>query len=124
MGRGKIVEKKFKGSDSYAEWKECAADDLYDFINYEYRIKPEPHHRPFRSAEECWAEMQKHQPFGWVKGIHNEHTYVQVQYVVDSDDLRHPIFIHFAPDEEYNEKESFDNYTFADGAPFGIQEEA
>lgn len=29
--------------------------------NIEYRIKPE---RPFKDAEECWNEMQKHQPFG------------------------------------------------------------
>lgn len=29
-----------------------------------YRIKPEPKCRPFANAEECWKEMQKHQPFG------------------------------------------------------------
>lgn len=29
-----------------------------------YRIKPEPTFRPFRNTEECWEEMQKHQPFG------------------------------------------------------------
>ena len=28
----------------------------------DYRIKPEPKYRPFKDAEECWAEMQKHQP--------------------------------------------------------------
>lgn len=27
-----------------------------------YRIKPK--YRPFKDAEECWVEMQKHQPFG------------------------------------------------------------
>ena len=32
-----------------------------------YRIKPERGYRPFKDAEECWQEMQKHQPFGWVK---------------------------------------------------------
>lgn len=31
-----------------------------------FRIKPEPKYRPFANAEECWSEMQKHQPFGWV----------------------------------------------------------
>lgn len=35
--------------------------------DFEYRIKPEPKYRPFANAEECWAEMQKHQPFGWLK---------------------------------------------------------
>ena len=32
-----------------------------------YRIKPEPKYRPFKDAEECWQDMQKHQPFGWLK---------------------------------------------------------
>lgn len=32
-----------------------------------YRIKPESKYRPFKDAEECWQEMQKHLPFGWVK---------------------------------------------------------
>lgn len=32
-----------------------------------YRIKPESTYRPFKDAEECWTEMLKHQPFGWVK---------------------------------------------------------
>ena len=32
-----------------------------------YRIKPKPKYRSFKSVEECLKEMQKHQPFGWVK---------------------------------------------------------
>ena len=31
-----------------------------------FRIKPEPKYRPFNNAEECWQEMQKHQPFGYI----------------------------------------------------------
>ena len=31
-----------------------------------YRIKPEPKYRPFKTEEECWDEMLNHQPFGWV----------------------------------------------------------
>ena len=44
--------------------------DIYETdFNYstdKYRIKPEPKYRPFKTQEECWPEMQKHQPFGWV----------------------------------------------------------
>lgn len=36
-----------------------------------YRIKPK--YRPFKDAEECWQEMQNHQPFGWIKGKGDEH---------------------------------------------------
>ena len=38
--------------------------ELEYLVNVEYRIKPEPKCRPFKDAEECWAEMEKHQPFG------------------------------------------------------------
>ncbi len=31
-----------------------------------FRVKPEPPYRPFRNAEECWWEMLKHFPFGWI----------------------------------------------------------
>lgn len=29
-----------------------------------YRIKPESTYRPFKDAEECWAEMHKHHRLG------------------------------------------------------------
>ena len=32
-----------------------------------FRIKPEPKYRPFKSQEDCWQKMLKHQPFGWLK---------------------------------------------------------
>ena len=38
-----------------------------------YRIKPEPNYRPFKNAEECWQEMQKHKPFGWIKNKNDGH---------------------------------------------------
>ena len=50
-------------------WEDVKPDEQLDFggdvINY--RIKSEPKYRPFKNAEECFEEMQKHQPFGWVK---------------------------------------------------------
>ena len=39
-------------------------------------IKPEPRYRPFKNQEECWNEMMKHQPFGWVKEISSEMLYL------------------------------------------------
>ena len=32
-----------------------------------YRIKSEPKYRPFKTKEECWNEILKHQPIGWLK---------------------------------------------------------
>ena len=85
-------------------WRD--ADVLH--FNYDtcrYRIKPEPKYRPFKNAEECWQEMQKHQPFGWVKEISNE-EYINLGWVPTEDN-----------------EDAFHNITFADGEPFGVKEE-
>ena len=72
---------------------------------YLYRVKPDPKYRPFKSVEECWNEMQKHQPVGWLKSKASQqlNTYEISEF---SDWQRR-----------------FNNYTFADGTPYGIKEE-
>ena len=72
---------------------------------YRYRIKTEPKYRPFKDSEECWNEMQKHQPFGWIK----------IKYTQS--------YCIFSIDECSNFDYRFTNYLFADGTPFGIKEE-
>lgn len=78
-----------------------------------FRIKPEQKFRPFKNAEECWQEMQKHQPFGWVKtkdkgirlcmsGLNQKSAFTQVGHKYD---------------------EAFDEFIFADGLPFGVKVE-
>ena len=83
--------------------------------SYEYRIKPEPKYRPFKDAEECWNEMQKHQLFGWVK---NQGLYRNIANVVNCS-------ITFADSEAryINYEQAFKNYTFTDGTPFGVKVE-
>lgn len=51
------------------EWYDTNVASLDHLVTYykDYRIKPETTYRPFKDAEECWAEMLEHQPFGWVK---------------------------------------------------------
>ena len=76
----------------------------FDKEAFLYRIKPEPKYRPFKSVEECWNEMQKHQPFGWLKSK----TSLQLNTYEIS---------------EYSDWERrFNTYTFADGTPYGIKE--
>ena len=77
-----------------------------------YRIKPEPKYRPFKTQEECWNEMLKHQPFGWVRG-----TISDILYLIES--ISDEIYYNrtFA---SYNE--AFKWVKFADGTPFGIKE--
>lgn len=104
-----------KGWQYSTTWKETEELKFQD--TYEYRIKPEPKYRPFKDAKECWQEMLKHQPFGWVKRKENEHY----SLITDVDDIRYGISL--------NERSGFDmnyvwvNYTFADGTPFGVKTE-
>ena len=100
--------------------------DVYDTDFYQspdvYRIKPEPKYRPFKSKEECWNEMLKHQPFGWVIGkIYANFHHIDFIYSCN-------------PNNGYgvrlgnstictNFENMFKDFKFADGTPFGIKEE-
>lgn len=95
---------------------------LFDSNPKNYRIKPEHKYRPFANAEECWAEMLKHQPFGWVKNI----EFAKYFLIDEITSLFSDAQIHISA---YEGKcwscfsTVFHNYTFADGTPFGILEE-
>ena len=106
------------------EWKTTVLKDPYfNCAPSRYRIKPEPKYRPFKTQEECWNEMLKHQPFGWVK---NEYNYVHIECVLEN-------VIEFSPVEDDDgtlltctinfTSVCEEGYTFADGTPFGIKEE-
>lgn len=71
-----------------------------------YRIKPESKYRPFHNVEECWDEMQKHQPFGWLKAK----TSTQIYSVYEVSETSDWVY-------------RFNTYTFADGTPYGIKNE-
>lgn len=96
-------------------------------INENFRIKPEPEYRPFKDADECWQEMLKHQPFGWVKTIANIPELHNISAIFPSAEF--PVLLGIDLEEgearEYSLKlsEMYDLYTFADGAPFGVKED-
>ena len=86
-----------------------------------YRIKPEPNYRPFKNAEECWQEMQKHQPFGWIKDKNDGH-YSMVT-TVDAAAGEGKKYIEISGGNLWTLAETMSDYTFADGTPFGINED-
>ena len=86
-----------------------------------YRIKPEPNYRPFKNAEECWQEMQKHQPFGWIKDKNDGHySMVTTVDAAAGEDKKH---IEISGGNIWTLSETMCDYTFADGTPFGINED-
>ena len=115
FGEGKDIEMRSK--NPHAQLNGWAKMDEFIFGNLEYRVKPEPKFRPFKDAEECWQEMQKHQPFGWIKceeGCFNI-VYVTDEYVGLADSDGSSILL--------ASKNSYQDNTFYDGTPFGIKEE-
>ena len=86
-----------------------------------YRIKPEPNYRPFINTEECWQEMQKHQPFGWIKDKNDGHySMVTTVDAAAGEGKKH---IGISGGNILTLSETMCDYTFADGEPFGINED-
>ena len=114
FAEGKAIESRcIKGDKSlwYDDEDPSFDDDL------EYRIKPEPTYRPFKDAEECWLEMQKHQPFGWVKDKKDGHHALIT--AVDDDTCG----MSLNGNSAWSLSGIMDLFTFADGVPFGVKVE-
>lgn len=118
FAEGRAIECRTKpslieGSDVPNDWTEMKEIGFWN--NIEYRIKPEPKYRQFKDSEECWNEMQKHQPFGWIKDRDGDKTFIGS---INSDNS-----IFTCSSEILFLKELFEDFTFIDGTPFGIKEE-
>ena len=108
---GKAIESRcIKGDTSlWYDDKDPSFDN-----DFEYRIKPEPKFRPFKNAEECWSEMQKHQPFGWVKST----------LFKDLDLVKRVTTLYVEINRDIIDyKDALDKFTFADDTNFGVKVE-
>ena len=112
---GKIIETRrkpssIKGTDIPNDWTEMKEIEFWN--NTEYRVKPDPTYRPFKNGEECWQEMQKHQPFGWVKST----------LFKDFDLVQRVTTLYVEINREIIDyKDALDKFTFADGTNFGVK---
>ena len=111
FSEGKTIQSRCITAETSLWWDDNNPTFWAD--GFDYRIKPEPKYRPFKDAEECLTEMQKHQPFGWVK---IEDLYRNIANVTICS-------ITFADNEarDVNYEQSFKNYTFVDSTPFGVK---
>lgn len=125
FAEGKVIETRRKpttdnngvtkdGWFEFNDWTEMK--ELEYWVNVDYRIKPEPKYRPFANAEECWSEMEKHQPFGWVKNIYGDKFTIGTVASNDSS-------ISVGNEGAFYLDEMFEEFKFADGIPFGVKEE-
>lgn len=119
-----IAEGKTIQWNGMGVWRDIDGDDEGFFLDTfvgetdGYRIKPEQKYRPFKDAEECWQEMQKHQPFGWVKDKKDVHHRVLIT-AVDDDTCGMSLNGNAA----WSLSGIMDLFTFADGTPFGVKVE-
>ena len=109
--------KTIQAIDPYEdEWVDQAVLNFKALFDWQYRIKPDPKYRPFKDAEECWNEMLKHQPLGWVKDKKDgHHTFITT---VDNNDE-----MSLSGNSGWSFLGIMNNYTFADCTPFGMKEE-
>lgn len=110
FAEGKVIQFRCKTG----EWLDIINNE-FDFILSpdDYRIKPEPKYRPFKSQEECWNEMHKHPDFGWVVSKNCKIMY----HIYSVYDVLAIGYIYFSFDEMYQK------YEFLDGTPFGVKVE-
>lgn len=116
---GKVIECRTKpsaveGTDVPNDWTEMKEIEYWN--NTEYRIKPEVKFRPFANAEECWEEMMKHQPFGWVRD--KKDGYYVLITAVDNGD-----YMSLSGNSGWSFYSLMKDYTFADGTHFGVKVE-
>lgn len=116
MLEGKTIQRYYVYGREWVDTEHICLEFEDNIRNY--RIKPEKEHRPFKNAEECWTEMQKHQPFGWLKRKDsNEYNLLtSVDGSVECEGVR-------IDSDGFDWYSANDEYTFADGTPFGIKYE-
>lgn len=111
FAEGKTILCRLCGSKCWTEVKSLS----FSTDKLEYRIKPEPKYRPFASAKECFEEMQKHKPYGWVKDASQMYNIT----IIRDDGI---IVNTSIGDVLYSFKSTF-SLKFVDGTLFGIKEE-
>ena len=87
-----------------------------------FRIKPKSQYRPFKTQEECWNEMLKHQPFSFVVNKDSVDYFSICRVFKDEKGISRITFIS-NPYSGWDMEIVFDRFNFADGTPFGIKEE-
>ena len=131
FAEGKVIQYRNNSN----EWLDIGKNASVGFtrLPLDYRIKPEPKYRPFKTQEECWNEMLKHQPFGWIYSKNRSCYYCIISVEEDRIELspreqsrsKTPLKEFYLKNYHCFFEEALELFklTFADGTPFGIKEE-
>ena len=108
--KGKDIQFSRRGTE---DWQPCE-EPIFNFSNYDYRV--EPKYRPFKDADECFEELKKHNPLGWVRNKCKEQLLINC---IDNNGIEVDggglcMSFEWAITDEH--------IKFVDGTPFGIKE--
>lgn len=96
--------------ESDSEWLQINEPN-WNWMDYDYRIKPKPKYQPFNNREECINEMKKHVPFGWIKNDISNKTIIEVEKQG----------IYYSTNCFSSFDDAFTEFNFDDDTPFGKQ---
>ena len=113
FAEGKPIQDKIEGLTDWVDTDEINLE--YEGQKIKHRIKPESEYRPFKNQAECWNEMLKHQPFGWVRSKKHK----ALLWNLTSINKENISIIY----DCYKFPRAFESLEFIDGTPFGIKEE-
>lgn len=121
FAEGKPIQDKIEGMTDWVDTDEINLE--YEGQKIKHRIKPEIKCRPFKTQEEYWQEMLKHDEFGWVKSKTRDANKHISNIEKDIEGNVWFVAASFSGIEKYSPKQMLDYFVFMDGEPFGIKEE-
>ena len=113
FSEGKTIQSRCITDEMPLWWDDN--NPTFEIDDFDYRIKPEPKYRPFKNLKECWNEMEKHVPFGWVKDKYSVY-FIDMIGASFSKECIKCCGTWFTPEK------MFKDVTFLDETPFGIRE--
>lgn len=126
FSEGKDIQCKEINDNDYDAWYSC--NPAWDWVNYEYRVKPEPTYNPYQNDEEMLEDIKKraesiqHPLFSniWLKTKHTNSKSMIIGYNATGIDLYN--YNSSKASESFSWAAAYYNFTYLDGSPFGIKE--
>lgn len=119
---GKTIQYKKVNDNDWDAW--CNCNPVWDWANYEYRVKPEPTYRPYKNLEEFKQDIvRKYGGSSFETILETRNIWLKSkckEFIGQIDKLTtNNIFI------DGSDKSwlcVFNYYSYLDGTPFGIKE--
>ena len=124
FSEGKTIQSRYITAETSLWWDDD--NPAFEDDNFEYRIKPESKYRPFANAQECLEEMKKHVPFGWLKDKNKDSELRNIQALTEEmPTMTDRVYLRGIRliDGWHIFEGAIEEYTFADGTPFGFKED-